>query len=74
MTVNSGWLSYVYSNTPAIQSAVIRRLDCGMVFVNGADLAPGSPFGGTKKSGIGREGGPYGIEEFLELKLVARPA
>ncbi|AUQ68739.1 transposase, IS4 family (plasmid) [Phaeobacter inhibens] len=30
--------------------------------------------GGTKKSGIGREGGTYGIEEFLELKLVAHPA
>ncbi|AUR06090.1 aldehyde dehydrogenase (plasmid) [Phaeobacter inhibens] len=69
-----GLAGYVYSNDPAIQSAVIRQLDCGMVFVNGADLAPGSPFGGTKKSGIGREGGRYGVEEFLELKLVAHPA
>jgi aldehyde dehydrogenase (NAD+) len=32
--------------------------------------APGSPFGGYKKSGIGREGGVWGIEEFLETKLV----
>lgn len=53
---------------------VADRLDTGMVFVNsreggGADL----PFGGTKKSGFGRELGPAGIDEFLNKKLIHLP-
>jgi aldehyde dehydrogenase (NAD+) len=47
---------------------VARRLRAGMVHINGAQGGLGSPFGGYKQSGIGREGGAFGIEEFLEVK------
>jgi succinate-semialdehyde dehydrogenase / glutarate-semialdehyde dehydrogenase len=53
---------------------VAGRLDVGMVFVNEAeDGGPELPFGGTKRSGVGRELGPYGIEEFVNKKLIHRP-
>jgi aldehyde dehydrogenase (NAD+) len=42
-----------------------------MVQVNGKSRAPGSPFGGYKQSGLGREGGAFGIEDFLEIKSVS---
>lgn len=48
-----------------------ERLDCGMVFINRApDSEPDLPFGGIKKSGFGRELGPWGMDEFANLKLV----
>ena len=42
-----------------------------MVEINGESFAPGSPFGGYKQSGNGREGGPWGLEEFLEVKSIS---
>jgi acyl-CoA reductase-like NAD-dependent aldehyde dehydrogenase len=48
--------------------AVARRLRTGQVDVNGGAFNPSAPFGGYKQSGIGRERGRYGFEEFLEVK------
>lgn len=50
--------------------AVARRLRTGQVDVNGADFNPRAPFGGFKKSGYGRELGPFGLEEFTEVKAI----
>ncbi|HUC36588.1 MAG TPA: aldehyde dehydrogenase family protein [Acidimicrobiales bacterium] len=48
--------------------AVARKLRTGQVEVNGGGFNPTAPFGGYKQSGIGRELGRYGLEEFLEVK------
>jgi aldehyde dehydrogenase (NAD+) len=48
--------------------AVGRRLKAGQVEINGGRFNPIAPFGGFKQSGIGRELGLHGLEEFLELK------
>ncbi|MGV1765006.1 aldehyde dehydrogenase family protein [Rhizobium rhizogenes] len=50
---------------------VARAIRSGMVQINGASRASGSPFGGVKQSGNGREGGIWGIEEYLETKSVS---
>ena len=48
--------------------AIARRMRTGQVEVNGGAFNPNAPFGGYKQSGIGRELGEYGFEEFLEVK------
>lgn len=48
-----------------------RQLRSGMVHINGTDLPFGAPFGGYKQSGNGREGGIWGVQEFLEVKGVS---
>jgi aldehyde dehydrogenase (NAD+) len=54
---------------------VARRIRTGTLNVNGANFfAPDAPFGGYKQSGIGREMGVAGFEEYLEIKTVAIPA
>jgi aldehyde dehydrogenase (NAD+) len=55
------------------QSAA-RRMRAGQVDVNGAPFNAAAPFGGFGASGIGREGGGYGIEEFIELRSIQIPA
>ncbi len=55
--------------------AMARRIRAGTLNINGANFfAPDSPFGGYKQSGIGREMGVQGLEEYLEVKTVAVPA
>jgi aldehyde dehydrogenase (NAD+) len=55
--------------------AVAKRLRTGTVSVNGGMwFAPDSPFGGYKQSGVGREMGMEGFEEYLETKTIAEPA
>jgi succinate-semialdehyde dehydrogenase/glutarate-semialdehyde dehydrogenase len=63
--------SYVFSDDPEQALRVADGLDTGMVYVNGV-LADGAelPFGGVKRSGFGRELGRYGIEEFVNKKLI----
>jgi len=52
-----------------------RRLRTGTVSVNGAQyFCVDAPFGGYRESGLGRENGSLGYEEYLETKLVASPA
>lgn len=68
-----GLAAYVFSANEARCARLTAALDAGMVLVNGGDIAPGSPFGGVKRSGIGREGGTFGIEEFMEVKTIAEP-
>ncbi len=58
----------VWSADPARAQQVARRLRTGQVEVNGGRFNPNAPFGGYKQSGIGREYGRYGLEEFLEIK------
>ena len=67
-----GLVSYVYTENLKRALRVCERLETGMVGLNqGLVSNPAAPFGGVKQSGIGREGGRVGIEEFLEIKYVA---
>jgi acyl-CoA reductase-like NAD-dependent aldehyde dehydrogenase len=58
----------VWSGDPERAKRVARRLRTGQVDVNGGRFNIQAPFGGYKQSGIGRENGPFGIEEFLTVK------
>lgn len=66
-----GLTNYVQTQDQDKARAVARRLRSGMVEVNGAMRGAGSPFGGYGRSGNGREGGVWGIEDFLEVKAVS---
>ena len=67
-----GLVAYVYTSNLKRALRVIERLETGMVGLNqGIVSNPAAPFGGIKQSGFGREGGPEGIEEYLETKYVA---
>ncbi|HSN52203.1 MAG TPA: aldehyde dehydrogenase family protein [Woeseiaceae bacterium] len=65
-----GLSGYVSSGSLARARRVAARLRTGMVHINGASLDSMAPFGGYKQSGNGREWGPEGIEEFLEMKSI----
>jgi acyl-CoA reductase-like NAD-dependent aldehyde dehydrogenase len=69
-----GLAGAVWSGDPRRAYAVARRLRAGVVRINGGGDEIGTPFGGYKESGVGREGGAYGIEEFFELKTISAPA
>lgn len=63
--------AYVFTTDADQAARVTDRLDAGMVFVNGVRAAGVElPFGGVKRSGVGRELGRLGIEEFVNKKLV----
>jgi betaine-aldehyde dehydrogenase len=62
----------VWGGDKAHAEAVARRLRTGQVDINGGAFNPGAPFGGYKQSGIGRERGRFGFEEFLEVKSLQR--
>ncbi|SMH62811.1 aldehyde dehydrogenase family protein [Azospirillum agricola] len=71
-----GLSGYVHAGSLEEAGAVARRLRTGMVHLNGASVDLTAPFGGYKQSGIGREWGEAGFEEFLETKALmgAEPA
>ena len=66
-----GLTNYVQTSDRSRARRVARRLRSGMVEINGKFGGAGSPFGGMKQSGNGREGGGWGLEEFLEVKAVS---
>lgn len=66
-----GLAAYLSTRDTEKARRVARKLRAGMIHVNGRSLAKGSPFGGYKQSGNGREGGRFGLEDFLEVKTVA---
>ena len=68
-----GLAAYVQTGDDARAERVAARLRAGMVHINGGPHRYGSPFGGYKQSGIGREGGLFGLEDFLEIKTIHRP-
>ena len=63
--------SYVFTTDPQQGDRVANDIEAGMVFVNGVLLDGAElPFGGVKRSGFGRELGPYGMDEFVNKKLI----
>jgi len=68
-----GLAAFVQTGDPARAERVARRLKAGAVHVNGAAVNYGSPFGGYKQSGNGREGGVWGLEDYQELKTLHLP-
>ena len=66
-----GLVSYVFTNDLRRALRVAEALETGMVGLNqGVVSNPAAPFGGIKESGLGREGGAVGIDEFLETKYI----
>ncbi|AMW08539.1 NAD-dependent succinate-semialdehyde dehydrogenase [Streptomyces qaidamensis] len=69
-----GLASYLFTQNLDRALRVAERLESGMIGLNtGLVSNPAAPFGGVKQSGLGREGGRVGIDEFLEYKYIAVP-
>jgi succinate-semialdehyde dehydrogenase/glutarate-semialdehyde dehydrogenase len=67
-----GLAAYIFTRDLQTAITVSERLEYGIVGINdGLPSVAQAPFGGIKESGIGREGGHHGIEEFLEVKYVS---
>jgi succinate-semialdehyde dehydrogenase/glutarate-semialdehyde dehydrogenase len=70
-----GLVGYVYTEQVARAMRVSGALRTGMVGLNvGVVSNPAAPFGGVKHSGLGREGGRTGIEEYLDTRYLAMPS
>jgi aldehyde dehydrogenase (NAD+) len=65
-----GLIAYVSSADPERANRVARKLAAGRVLINTIGHDPFAPFGGFKQSGIGREGGIFGLQEYLEPKAI----
>jgi succinate-semialdehyde dehydrogenase/glutarate-semialdehyde dehydrogenase len=67
-------VSYAYTNDAKRQLRLVETLDTGMTGINSGLVSnAAAPFGGTKASGMGREGGAEGIDEYLEVKYAFIP-
>jgi aldehyde dehydrogenase (NAD+) len=66
-----GLTNYVQTQDGAKANRMARNLRSGMVEMNGTSRGAGAPFGGYKQSGNGREGGVWGLEDFLEVKAIS---
>ncbi|WEK49933.1 MAG: aldehyde dehydrogenase family protein [Candidatus Kaistia colombiensis] len=66
-----GLTNYVQTQDMSRARRVARAMRAGMVEINGVGRSLNTPFGGFKQSGNGREGGRFGIEEFLEVKAIS---
>ena len=66
-----GLTNYVQTTDGVRANRLARRLRSGMVEMNGKPRGAGAPFGGVKASGRAREGGHWGLEEFLEVKAIS---
>ena len=71
-TPSTDWPAAVWSADAERATARARRMRTGQVDVNGGAFNPLAPFGGYKHSGVGRELGAFGLEEFLEVKSLQR--
>ena len=65
-----GLAAYLQTGDPERAERVAARLKAGMIHINGGEFNYGSPFGGYKQSGNGREGGAIGLEDYLEVKTL----
>ena len=63
--------NYVQTQDKEKARRVARKFRSGGVYINGKSFDPGTPFGGYRQSGNGREGGTWGIEEYLEVKTIS---
>ena len=62
--------NYVQTQDKEKAKRVARKFRSGGVYINGNSADPGTPFGGYRQSGNGREGGDWGLEEYLEIKTI----
>ena len=65
-----GLANYIQTSDLEKARRVAKRLRSGVVYINGRSMDSGTPFGGYKQSGNGREGGKWGLEEYLEVKTI----
>ena len=62
--------NYIQTQDQNKAKRVAKKLRSGGVYINGSSADPGTPFGGYRQSGNGREGGIWGLEEYLEVKTI----
>jgi aldehyde dehydrogenase (NAD+) len=62
--------NYLQTNDKEKAKRVAKQVRSGCVYINGKDKVEGTPFGGYRQSGNGREGGTWGLLEYLEVKTI----